>query len=616
MVDFAEDVLGTDPANPDSDGDGIPDGEEVRNGTDPLDGRPVATGVIASQPLPAGALDVCAFDNRALVALGGAGVGVLNVFNGLSPTLIAQVDTPGSAHQVACAGDLVAVADGAAGVALVDIATPAAAALVRQVPVSGLGGGDTRSVATAADLVFAGQSTGFLAVIEAATGVVLQRLALGGAVESLAVEGVTLHAVAGGRLHVLPFGTGIVERRGSVAAAGGRLFVGNARAHVASGRGYRVYDVANPDAPTAAGEEATAQLGWKQLAPTGSGYGLGVVGINPREDNGDDIYLYDLRDGVGGFVTRLETPGAARAVSLFNGLGYVADGAAGLQVVNYLPYDALRQPPTGRLVLSLTNEATVGGYVVVRAEVADDVQVRNVEFLLDGERLVTDGNFPFEVVYRVPTNRVGGPLAFTARVFDTGGNLATLTNAPVLAVVDDTEPPVVRVESPAPDTRFYLGDDIPVTVTARDNTGIAALELRVDGRPARALRLSGIDYLLLDPLPSGPHTLQARATDHSGKTGASAVVPFAVWRQAISREYSVFNFGAEERPQAISREYSVFNFGEPDVPQAVSREYSVFNFGAAEAPSAVSREYSVFNFGEPDVPQAISREYSVENPPQ
>lgn len=620
LSDLVENVLGTNPAHPDSDSDGIPDGVEVRNGTNPLDDRPVATGVIASQPLPAQALDICAFDNRAIVALGEAGVGVLNVFNGLAPTLVAQVETPGSAHQVACAGNLVAVADGAAGVALVDITTPAQAVLVRQIPVNPLGGGETRSVATAADLIFAGQSSGFVAVIEAATGVVIQRMELGGSVESLAIEGVTLYAVAGGRLWVLPFGTGVLDKRGSVEAAGGRLFVGNARAYVTIGRvagnggsGFRVFDVSNPDSPVAWGQEITTQSNWKQVVPTGSGYGLGVVGINPSENTGDDVYLYDLRNGANTFVTRLETPGVAKAASLFNGLGYVADGEAGLQVVNYVAYDSRKQAPTGQLVLSATNTATAGGYVVVRAEVEDDVQVRNVEFLLNGEFLVTDGNFPFEVVYRVPTNQIGASLTFSARVFDTGGNTVALTNAPALTVVPDEESPVVRIESPSSNARFFVGDDVPVTVTARDNTGVATVMVRVDGRPARTLRLTGIDYLLLDALPSGTHTIQAVAVDHSGREGVSELVTFAVWRQAISREYSVFNFGVEEKPQAISREYSVFNFGVEDKPSAISREYSVFNFGVEDQPSAISREYSVFNFGVEDRPQAISREYSVEN---
>ena len=29
----------------------------------------------------------------------------------------------------------------------------------------------------------------------------------------------------------------------------------------------------------------------------------------------------------------------------------------------------------------------------------DDVQVRNVEFYIDGERVATDGNFPFDTVF-------------------------------------------------------------------------------------------------------------------------------------------------------------------------------------------------------------------------
>ena len=87
--------------------------------------------------------------------------------------------------------------------------------------------------------------------------------------------------------------------------------------------------------------------------------------------------------------------------------------------------------------------------------------------------------------------------------------------------------------------------------------------------------------------------------------------------EAISREVSVFNFGAPSvSAEAISRELSIFNFGQPSSNvEAISREVSVFNFGqSATSLDAVSREVSVFNFGQliANV-EAISREVSVYN---
>ena len=210
-------------------------------------------------------------------------------------------------------------------------------------------------------------------------------------------------------------------------------------------------------------------------------------GVNGESE--DDIFLYDLRNESNQFVTLLKTPGDAKAVSIFNGLGYVADGVAGLQVVNYLPYDADERPPTGKLVLSATNTITVGNFIVASAEVQDDVQVRNVEFSLDGQPVVTDGNFPFEFVYRVPTNQVAAVLTFSARVADTGGNAITVTNVVSLTVVPDDQPPIVRLEAPLPNQRLTAGDEVIARVTAVDNVGIAAVELLLDGQPVRTRRI-------------------------------------------------------------------------------------------------------------------------------
>jgi hypothetical protein len=95
-------VLGTDFLLSDTDGDNIDDGTEVEQGTNPLDGLAVATGVIASADTLGTARHVCVQDDLAAVADQGAGVALFNVFNGMTPTLVAQVDTPGSANIVAC----------------------------------------------------------------------------------------------------------------------------------------------------------------------------------------------------------------------------------------------------------------------------------------------------------------------------------------------------------------------------------------------------------------------------------------------------------------------------------------------------------------------------------
>ncbi|MHC5029048.1 MAG: hypothetical protein ACYTGR_20040, partial [Planctomycetota bacterium] len=96
LPDVAEFVLGTDPENPDTDGDGVPDGAEVEQGTDPSDDAPVTTGIVATADTPGLASDVCAIDDLVVVADTSSGVSVFNVFNGMDPTIIAQVDTPGS----------------------------------------------------------------------------------------------------------------------------------------------------------------------------------------------------------------------------------------------------------------------------------------------------------------------------------------------------------------------------------------------------------------------------------------------------------------------------------------------------------------------------------------
>ena len=296
------------------------------------------------------------------------------------------------------------------------------------------------------------------------------------------------------------------------------------------------------------------------------------------------------------FLTQFETPGIARAVSIYNGLGYVADHKNGMHVVYYLPYDNKKQPPTGTLTTSSTDGTVTGGaFVVLRAEVKDDVQVRNVEFFVDGKRIAIDGNFPFETVYRVPTNATGNKLTFSIHIFDTGGNMASVTNAP-LNVVPDNQPPGINIDSPTDGQKFFVLDDVPIKVTAIDHSGIDSVTFQLNGARVPVRRLSFFEWQIdLRELPTGTNTLTATATDLTGLSTTSKPVRFVVLKEAISREVSVFNFGPKDVREAISREISTFNFGPPDRTEAISREVSTFNFGPPDKPEAISREVSVEN---------------------
>jgi hypothetical protein len=134
---------------------------------------------------------------------------------------------------------------------------------------------------------------------------------------------------------------------------------------------------------------------------------------------------------------------------IYNGLAYVADGSAGVQVVNIRPFDSLKIAPNLTLSAQSTGGVvTEGTFVPVSALVTDDVQVRNVEFYVDGVKAETDGNFPFETRVLAP-RIVPGKTTVTlkAKATDTGGNF-TWSSDIVLNLTADTTPLTVLSMSP------------------------------------------------------------------------------------------------------------------------------------------------------------------------
>jgi hypothetical protein len=227
--------------------------------------------------------------------------------------------------------------------------------------------------------------------------------------------------------------------------------VGGGLAYVGHFTGYTVIDVSVPAAPRIVGTPPQTQLAMHDVVANGSGLILGATSFS-----GTATFAVSLYDGtqptdVTRFLTSFDTPGDSRALSIYNGLAYVADGIAGLQMLNYLPFDRNGLPPTIALSSNFTLSATAGVAEAGRpmrltAAVTDDVQVRNVDFFVDGTRVARDGSFPFEHRFEPPAGRA----SFTVKAcaFDTGGN-SSCTSDIVITVVPDATPPRVVSVSPA-----------------------------------------------------------------------------------------------------------------------------------------------------------------------
>jgi predicted secreted protein len=423
------------------------------------------------------------------------------------------LDTPGDARRVALPGSgtliadevgLGAYADGAGGVGILDWSDPVRPRLVHQVVPQG----NTLSVTIHAGVVYAGTDAGALMAVDLFTGATLDEVDLGYPVHDLRVHQETLW-VTGPRngkaaLQSIPLeGDGFLGNPGvaavngdvSTAARGLRLVVGENVASTIHGRGYSTWFITNLVVAVPAGTGATAQFGWFDLAPDGSGLGVACVGANASDDGRHDVSIYDLSDPLrtDRFVQTIETPGVASAVVLHDGLAFVADGNAGVQVVRYRALDRGTNSPRVNLAVSPGAQVVAGSRIAAGVTAVDDAAARNVQLYVDGVRVAAEAGWPFEFAVRAPTldatgaaRRVGlqaspRPLTLVvqARAEDSAGNVGW--SAPLtVSVIPDTFPPTVtRLEPEA--GRAVAGDSLILVgfSEAMDVTSISAGTIQV-----------------------------------------------------------------------------------------------------------------------------------------
>lgn len=490
----AEFVLGTSDLNRDSDGDGVPDLEELRNHTDPLDGQPKATGLVASLDTPGTAVDVAAGGNLALVADSAAGIAVVDVSDPLRPFLLTQLATAGSAGAVALEGIRAAVADGPGGLVVLDLGNPAAPAIAFTVPLPGT----SRAVAIEDGVAYVGSAQGWVRAVDLLTGSPLASVSLPGnpSVSDLVSHGGFLYVWAEAQLHVIESTeAGLVWRSvlnsnarfPTIEPVRRRLHLGPGRIYATHLEGVTVFDLPQPGRPVLVVRHDTSQTAWKQLVPALATFALAADGVNFTTAEPHDISIYDLGpDGTAlDFITSFPTPGLSHALTLHRGFALLADGTAGLQLVNFLTPDTAGVPPTLELTADFPLDPPrieSGQRGVLTALARDDVMVRQVEFYAAGDLVFTDPVWPFELTFvappLMPDRRTVG---FRVRAVDTAGN-ETWADLEVVLLPDQTPP---RVLSTGPAAGAVAEENVRI-VLARFNEPLDFLSVT----PARVRLIS------------------------------------------------------------------------------------------------------------------------------
>lgn len=457
LPDEVEVLYGTDPLQADTDGDGVPDGLEVSLGTDPAgDTAPLPMGVIAALDTDGAAADLAAHERFTVVADSEGGLVVMAV-NGLDLERTAVVPTPGSVQAVAVDGQVAVGGDSRGILTVLDLSRSADELSEPRWRISV--GAPVWSVAVAYPIAFAGLDTGRLVAVDLEAGMVLDRVGVAARkVEDVVVVGRQVAVLADGVLHLFDWDDVFFHRRGSVQSPGlatdpssgrNRLFTDGSRVFATHRGGYNVFAVTD-QVPTLVRRVETGQIDWKHLITPDGTRGVAAVGVNlglsPSDDHAN-LYTLDPPAGSDGFIATFPTPGAARAVVSRQGFIQVADHQSGLQVLNINPPDRTGIPPTVTVRLASGGTTTEPDqWIELIADAADNVAVREVEFLVNDDRVYTDPTFPFAHRFRAPATDT--PLVVAARAVDVGGN-ATLSAPLSLTVLPDTTAPRLLRTSPA-----------------------------------------------------------------------------------------------------------------------------------------------------------------------
>ena len=412
-----------------------------------------------------------------------------------SPIVLSQLDLPGDATDVDVDPrlNIAAVAAAAGGLAIVDVTDPSSPQLLRTLA------SNATQVEVFEGVAYANHGSD-LRSYDLLTGERLQSLPLsGGNITGIAREGSLLYTIDDSRiLRAVDLSTGLMVARGTLTmpVGGGKLFVGNGIAYVSAElvftAGFATANVTNPNGLVLLSDVDNNSIAGKAVAANGSGL-LVSVG-NPGNAIGtralDVSNVIDPAD-TGGFQTRFSLPQVPRSLAIGAGLAFVADGTGGLILVNYLPFDNQGVAPTVTINTTAIDvnpgvpgvQVIEGTTVAVQTLIGDDVQVRNVELLVNGQVVFNDVSFPFDLAAIAPNIQPGAStMEVRARATDTGGNVTTSAAITIDLVPDTFAPTLVATNVANGDKRGQAFRNFTVDFSEpMDTSTLTAANIRLVG---------------------------------------------------------------------------------------------------------------------------------------
>ncbi len=182
--------------------------------------------------------------------------------------------------------------------------------------------------------------------------------------------------------------------------------------------------------------------------------------------------------------------------------------------------------PQVRLTSPLDNTTVKPGDAVTLVANATDAdgQVVKVEYFDGTTRL---GETPAQPHQWTVTNVSQGTHTYTAKATDNAGGSAVSAPVRVVAQAGGLAPTVV-ITSPASGATVVAGANLPITVNAADSDGTVTKVSFYQGTTLLGESSTAPFTFTWNAVPLGSYSLKAVATDNTGLTGASPLVPITV----------------------------------------------------------------------------------------